>query len=80
MKNTMKNLALDYLRILVAMITISWMMFFLIGVVALIIFLLVEEYISMRAAIILHICWLLHLPLGVMYTGKIMDGKFVSNI
>jgi hypothetical protein len=73
MKNTMKNLALDYLRFLVAAITLLWIIFFILGVILLITSLLINEYISMRTAIILYICWFLHLPLGFIYTSKIAD-------
>jgi hypothetical protein len=74
-----KNLALDYLRILVTVITVLWIIFVVIGGVILITLFLTNEYISMKATIILSVCWLLHLPLGLLYTSKIMDGKFVNN-
>ena len=79
MKNTIKNLALEYLRGLILIITVLWTVFFLMGAVVLIIFFLTEEYISFKTAIILFVCWFLHLPLGLLYTSKIMDGKFVNN-
>jgi hypothetical protein len=79
MKNIIKNLALDYLRGFVTMIMILWTIFFLIGAIGLIASLSIEEYISSKAAIILSICWFLHLPLGLLYTSKIMNGKFVNN-